>query len=144
MLFLCLLLALAVLILYALKFTEGGLDNIFVPGSLWKVAAIIAAFAIAYPMVGFRTRHLVIPGSYEELRPSVIEVLKAQGYELRGEKPGESMTFRARSPLRRFLCYFGEERILLTKTGMGFDMEGHVRHITPAASALEYRFRDSQ
>ena len=42
-LFLCLFLAIIVFVLQALGMTEDGFRNIFVPGSLWKVAAIIGA-----------------------------------------------------------------------------------------------------
>ncbi len=143
-LFLCLFLAIIVFVLQALGMTEDGFRNIFVPGSLWKVAAIIGAFAVAYPAVGFQTRHIQVPGAYEELRSDIIAVMETRGYVLKKEVPGEKMVFRSRSLGRRILRYFGEEAITLTKTAAGFDMEGHVRDITPVGSALEYRFSGSE
>ena len=95
-LFLCLFLAIIVFVLQALGMTEDGFRNIFVPGSLWKVAAIIGAFAVAYPAVGFQTRHIQVPGAYEELRSDVIAVMETRGYVLKKEVPGEKMVFRSR------------------------------------------------
>ena len=102
-LFLCLFLAIIVFVLQALGMTEDGFRNIFVPGSLWKVAAIIGAFAVAYPAVGFQTRHIQVPGAYEELRSDIIAVMETRGYVLKKEIPGEKMVFRSRSLGRRIL-----------------------------------------
>lgn len=117
------------------------LDEIFKDGagSLWKIAAIIAVFAAIYPHLGFGRRNALVPGSYEEIRDGVIDVMHQRGYVLEDEKD-QNLKFRLQSPVMR-LTRMLEDRVTFERIGTGFELEGPVKDLVRIVSALESRFR---
>jgi hypothetical protein len=73
-------------------------------------------------------------GSFEELRPAAVEMMKASGYILEKEAEG-SLSFRRRSPLSRAMKMF-EDRISFTHALGGWNIEGHSRDVMVIASKL--------
>lgn len=110
----------------------------------WKSVAYIAvlfgAVAAFYPIFGFITKDVVIPGGYSDIRDGVVEVMESRGYRLESEE-GEDMTFRLRSKVSAIFKML-EDRITLTRTEGGFAAEGLTKEVVRIAGALEYRFRD--
>lgn len=139
--YLAIILCIFIILLSVFGLVGTSLNDIFKDGasSLWKIAGIIAAFAAIYPRLGFGTRNVFVPGSYQEIRPGVIEVMHDHGYVLEDED-GENLKFRLRSPVLR-LTRMGEDRITFTRTAAGFDLEGPTKDLVRLVSALEYRFR---
>lgn len=117
------------------------LDDIFRDGadSLWKIAGIIAVFALLYPRLGFGTRDAFVPGAYPEIREGVVEVMHDRGYVLEAEE-GENLKFRLRSPVLRITRML-EDRVTFTRIHTGFELEGPVKDLVRIAGALETRFR---
>ncbi|MCR5519118.1 MAG: hypothetical protein K6F21_02185 [Bacteroidales bacterium] len=139
--YLAIMLCIFIVLLSLFGLVGSSVDDIFRDGanSLWKIAGIIAVFALIYPRLGFGTRNALVPGSYEEIRSGVVDVMHNRGYVLESEK-GEDLTFRLQSPVMRVTRMF-EDRITFTRTGTGFELEGPVKDLVRIASALESRFR---
>lgn len=128
------------IVLYAmvlLKFTDGNIQTMFRNGydSLWMIAGMLAFFSAIYPKFGFSTRKAIVPGAYGEIRDAVIDVMDSHGYKLEKEE-GENLSFRLRSPLSR-ISRMTEDRITLTRTVSGFDLEGLTRDVVRLRPALE-------
>ena len=66
--------------------------------------------------------------------------MEERGYTLESENDG-TMTFRSRSVLNR-IFRLGEDRVTVTKTLGGFEVEGLARDIVRIVFALEYKLRD--
>ena len=111
-------------------------------GSVAKIAIVFAAISAIYPIFGYRKVLAGVLGELDGLRGDVVSYMEERGYRLESES-GEVMTFRSRSPLNRFFRVW-EDRITVTKTLGGFDIEGLSRDVTHIASALEYKFRNSE
>lgn len=135
-LYLFIILSLMIAVLTALNLVESDLDKLFVNGrdSLWQIALLMAVFAAIYPRFGYTTRFVPMAGSFEELRPSAVEMMKASGYVLEKEAEG-SLSFRRRSPLSRAMKMF-EDRISFTHALGGWNIEGHSRDVMVIASKL--------
>ena len=56
------------------------------------------------------------------------------------DETGENLKFRLRSPVMRLFRML-EDRVTLTRTATGFELEGPVKDLVRIVSALEYRFR---
>ena len=135
-LYLFIILSLMIAVLMALNLVESDLDKLFVNGrdSLWQIALLMAVFAAIYPRFGYTTRFVPMAGSFEELRPAAVEMMKASGYILEKEAEG-SLSFRRRSPLSRAMKMF-EDRISFTHVLGGWNIEGHSRDVMVIASKL--------
>ena len=135
-LYLFIILSLMIAVLMALNLVESDLDKLFVNGrdSLWQIALLMAVFAAIYPRFGYTTRFVPMAGSFEELRPAAVEMMKTSGYILEKEAEG-SLSFRRRSPLSRAMKMF-EDRISFTHALGGWNIEGHSRDVMVIASKL--------
>ena len=135
--YLIIILAIIILALVLTGFVEADLSRMFVNGydSLWQMALIMLAFALIYPRFGFSKRMAHISGSPEELRPGILRVMEALGYKLEGETEGK-FNFRRRSGLSRVLK-MGEDRITLSSTAGGYEVEGLTRDLARIVSALD-------
>lgn len=135
-LYLFIILSLMIAVLMTLNLVESDLDKLFVNGrdSLWQIALLMAVFAAIYPRFGYTTRFVPMAGSFEELRPGAVEMMKASGYVLEKEAEG-SLSFRRRSPLSRAMKMF-EDRISFTHALGGWNIEGHSRDVMVIASKL--------
>ena len=135
--YLIIILALIILALVLTGFVEADLSKMFVNGydSLWQIALIMLAFALIYPRFGFSKRMAHITGSPEELRPDILRVMEVLGYKLESEKEG-SFCFRRRSALSRVLKMC-EDRITISPSAGGMEVEGLTRDLTRIVSALD-------
>ena len=135
--YLALMLVVFILVLSMLGLVGSTPEDIFRDGtrSLWQIAGICAVFALIYPRLAFGRRTAHVSGSYEELRQPVVDAMHARGYILESEAE-ESMTFRQKSPVVRLFQMF-EDRVTLTKTLVGFELEGQNKALVRVVSALE-------
>ena len=135
--YLIILLTLIILALVLTGFVEADLSKMFVNGydSLWQIALIMLAFALLYPRFGFSKRTAHLYGSPEELRPDVMKVMDGLGYSLESEQDGV-FAFRRRSGLSRALKMW-EDRITVSPTGAGLEVEGLTRDLARVVSGLE-------
>ena len=135
--YLLVLLAVIILALVLTGFVEADLSKMFINGydSLWQIALLMLVFALFYPRFGFSKRTAHVYGSPEELRPDVMKVMESLGYRLESEKDGGSQFVR-RSGFSRALKMW-EDRITLTPTGTGMEVEGLTRDLSRIVSGLE-------
>jgi len=135
--YLMILLTLIILALVLTGFVEADLSKMFVNGydSLWQIALIMLGFAAIYPRFGFSKRTAHLYGSPEEIRPDVLRVMEVLGYRLENEKDG-TWSFLRRSGVSRALKMW-EDRITLTPSGAGLEVEGLTRDLARVVSALE-------
>ena len=135
--YLLILLVVIILALVLTGFVEADLSKMFVNGydSLWQIALIMLVFALVYPRFGFSKRTAHIYGSPEELRPDIMKVMEHLGYRLENEGEGK-FTFLRRSGFSRALKMW-EDRITLSPTGAGMEVEGLTRDLSRVVSALE-------
>lgn len=135
--YLLILLVIIILALVLTGFVEADLSKMFINGydSLWQIALIMLVFALFYPRFGFSKRTAHIYGSPEELRATIIKVMEGLGYGLESEEGG-AYKFRRRSGFSRALKMW-EDRITLSPTGAGMEVEGLTRDLSRVVSALE-------
>lgn len=136
-LYLAIILVIVLSALVLLKFVDGDINTMFRNGydSLWQIAAMLAVFAALYPKFGFTSRKAIIPGSYSEIRQATIDIMESRGYRLEKEN-GEDMSFRRKSLIAR-LTKMTEDRVRLTRTVSGFDLEGLTKDVVRLVPALE-------
>ena len=110
--------------------------------SVWQIALMFLAVSAVYPRFGFCRRGVVIPGSYEEIRPGIVHYMAGRGYEVEKEE-GEDLTFRLKSPFQRFLKLLWEDRISFRRDRAGNYIEGRTKDVVRIVSGLEARFNGS-
>ncbi|MBQ9399437.1 MAG: hypothetical protein IJU27_02185 [Bacteroidales bacterium] len=139
-LYLVIVLALTIVVLYLVGWVEGDLASIFKNGydSFWQIGIIIAIFAIIYPRFGFVEKHAFAPGEYNEIRQDVIALMQERGYSFENEE-GETIIFHRRSPISRALKMF-EDKITVSHDATGFNVEGLSRDVVRIVSAIENKF----
>ena len=122
---------------------EGNIDAIFNGGTeaLWKIAIFFAAVSAIYPKLGFITRDIQVDRDLSTIRDEAVTFFKERRYDLESETP-YSMTFRLRG-IGGKLSKIYEDRIILTRSSDGYDMEGLRKDVLRLASGFEHRFRDS-
>ena len=128
------------LIVYALVLigaVEGDINSIFEEGyrSIGKIAIFFALVAAVYPKLGFISRDMPVNGSWSEIRMQVIEFMGERRYSLESESENKA-TFRLKGNTGRLTKMF-EDRITLTKTADGWQMEGLRKDVLRLASGLE-------
>ena len=112
----------------------------------WKsvgwIALMFAAVSLVYPRFGYSSRGLAVPGSYEELRPGILDYMQRRGYFLEKED-GENLRFRLRGFSARLSRSF-EDRITLTRSLGGFEIEGLSRDVVRILYGLEQSLKQKQ
>lgn len=139
------LLCLTISLLTVLNLSGGrGIEGIFSNGwtSVMQILLMFAGVSAIYPFFGFRKIGVLARGSYEELRPGVMEYMQSKGYSLESEKDG-LMTFRLRSIAARMSRFLGEDRVSMKKEAAGYSIEGLNRDIVRLAHGLESRLRQA-
>ena len=140
--FICVFVAIILLLMVLLHMTSSNINEMFKEGwtSVGKIAAVFALISAVYPIFGYRKILAGVLGELDGLRDGVVSCLEERGYRLESED-GESMTFRSRSLLKRIFRVW-EDRITVSKTLGGFEVEGLSRDVAHIVPALEYRFRN--
>ena len=135
--YLIILLAIIILALVLTGFVEADLSKMFVNGydSLWQIARVMLVFARIYPRFGFSKRMAHLYGAPEALRPDILRAMEGLGYRLESETDG-TFTFLRRSGLSRALKMW-EDRITLSPTAGGLEVEGLTRDLSRIVSALD-------
>ena len=130
--------------LIAIGAVEGNIDTIFEDGynTLRKIAIFFALVAAVYPKFGFITREIETDRSWEEVRDTAAEYLKAARYVPEYESD-DTITFRFSSMAGRLTKMF-EDRITITRTPEGYYMEGLRKDVLRLASGLEYKFQKEE
>ena len=118
---------------------EGGVDSIFEEGyrSIGKIAIFFAVVAAAYPKFGFISRDMQVSGDWADIRQKTVEFLSERQYALESESTDKA-TFRLKGTAGR-LSKMYEDRLTLTKTENGWQMEGLRKDVMRLASGLEHR-----
>lgn len=139
-LYITVILFLIIAVLYLVGWAQGDFLSLFRNGSqsIVMMLVMMAIFALIYPRFGYSTQRARVPGEYEEIRQDVITLMTDRGYRYEKEE-GQIMTFRMRSVPAR-ITRVGEDRITLTHTLTGFDVEGLTRDAVRVKMALENRF----
>ncbi len=138
-----LILTLTMVIMAALGLVDPKPELMFREGmkSVWQIAILFGVVAFVYPMTGFRKQDAIIPGEYSDIRDKIIRFMEQRGYFLEKEE-GENMSFRLRSKFGAFMKMF-EDRVTMTRTIDGFEVEGMRKEIVRLISGLEYMFRNN-
>ena len=118
---------------------EGNIEAIFEEGytSIGKIAIFFAVVAAVYPKVGFINRGISSDKEWSEVRNDVIEYMNERQWDLESESDGVA-TFRVRGVAAK-LSKMYEDRITLTKSAEGYQMEGHRKDVMRLAIGLENR-----
>ena len=116
---------------------EGGVDNIFEEGyrSIGKIAIFFAIVSAAYPKFAFIRRDMSFGGAWDEIRNQTVEFMNDRQYVLESED-ADKVTFRVKGTAGR-LSKMLEDRVTLTKTEEGWQMEGLRKDVLRLASGLE-------
>ena len=135
-LYLIIILALILAILVVFDFAEGDISTMFVHGydSLWQIALMLAALAALYPLLGYSSRPLDLPGSDEEVKPLVLKAMEAREYKVRSDD-GHCIRFVKSSPLDRTVKMW-EDTLTFTRTAKGYSVEGRTKDAVRAVSAV--------
>ncbi len=140
----CTLLALILAGLLATGLAKGGPSELFRDGwtSVGQIAVLFAFVAAIYPKMGFSHKELAVAEDDAALRKGIAEVMEMRGY--RPEHDGDGrMTFRLRSRLNAVTRML-EDRITVTRTPDGIDLEGPTKDVLRVLSALQMRFRPEE
>ena len=142
--YICVLVSIILLVMVLAHFVSSDINVMFKEGwkSVAKIALVFAGIAAIYPLFGYRRLLAGVLGELSGLHDDVIKCMEERGYRLESED-GETMTFRSRSLLNRIFRVW-EDRITVTKTLGGFEVEGLSRDVARIVPALEYRFRNPE
>lgn len=137
-------LTLFIVILALLHVVESDPSRIFVNGldSLWQIALIVAVFAAIYPKFGYSSRRIYMNGSFEQIFPALEEEMQNRGYRLE-KRTGEDLTFRMRSTTAR-ISRLGEDRITMTRTLNGWNIEGPGKDVIRIVNGINSRFQEGE
>lgn len=135
--YLMIMLTLIIVVLIMTKMVESDISRIFVNGydSLWQIALMMAVFAAIYPKMGFTSRIAHLYGSLEEMKPEMLRVMDVLDYKLEKEEDGV-VTFIKRSPFSRLMKMY-EDRITISTTAAGMEVEGLTKDVVRIISGLE-------
>lgn len=135
--YLMIMLTLIIVVLIMTKMVESDISRIFVNGydSLWQIALMMAVFAAIYPKMGFTSRIAHLYGSLEEMKPEMLRVMDVLDYKLEKEEDGV-VTFIKRSPFSRLMKMY-EDRITISATAAGMEVEGLTKDVVRIISGLE-------
>jgi hypothetical protein len=123
---------------------ENNIDAIFEGGynALWKMAIFFAAVAAVYPSLAFIKRDITINGGFEAHKDDIIDYMKERQYELETSTENE-LSFRIKGIAGK-LTKMNEDRITITPTLEGAQIEGLRKDIIRFATGLESRLNQQQ
>lgn len=138
---------LTTLIIFALTLTgmaEGDIETMFKGGynAIWKMALFFVVVAAVYPKLGFIKRSISYKGEWQDIREEVINYFKDKNFELESESR-EVVTFRHRGLMNRLTRMF-EDRVTLTFTPDGIDIDGLRKDVFRISTGLEYRLNPQE
>ena len=118
---------------------EGNVNAIFEEGyrSILKIAIFFLLVAAVYPKLGFINRDIRSDRNWNEVRGTIVKYMADNRYEIETESP-EMVTFRIKG-LAGKLSKMYEDRITLTRTMTGWELEGLRKDAFRRASGIENR-----
>lgn len=133
-----------VYILVIIGAVEGNIESIFEGGytALWKMALFFAAVAAVYPSLAFIKRDITIGGGFEAHKDEIIDYMKERRYELETSTEN-GLSFRIKGIAGK-LSKMNEDRIIITPTLEGAQMEGLRKDIIRLAMGLEAKLSQRQ
>ena len=128
-----------VLALVLVGAVEGNIESIFEGGysALWKIAVFFALVAAVYPKVGFIKREIPVNREWDEIRDEVIEYFRDRRYVPESEEAGK-ITFRFKDVAGKISKMY-EDKLTLTRTPEGYELEGLRKDVLRLATGLEHR-----
>lgn len=105
--------------------------------SVWMILGVFAAVSALYPMMGYMRRKLDFAGSIEDLKPTLLAFMEERGYEFEKETEG-MICFRLRNKTSR-ISRTWEDRVTVSQSAAGLEMEGLRKDVARLANGLEYR-----
>lgn len=128
-----------VLALVLVGAVEGNIESIFEGGysALWKIAVFFALVAAVYPKVGFIKREIPVNREWDEIRDEVIEYFRDRRYVPESEEAGK-ITFRFKDVAGKISKMY-EDKLTLTRTPEGYELEGLRKDVLRLAAGLEHR-----
>ena len=131
--------AVIVSVLVLIGAVEGDINAIFEDGyaSIGKIAIFFAIVAAVYPKVSFINREISSGKEWSEIRAEAIDFMRERQWEVESETD-EAITFRVRGMAAR-LSKMYEDRITLTRSIEGCQMEGLRKDVMRLATGLEHR-----
>lgn len=128
-----------ILALVLIGAVEGDINSIFEGGysALWKIAVFFVLVAAVYPKVGFIKREIPVNREWDEIRDEVIEYMRDRRYVPETEESGV-ITFRFKDVAGK-LSKMYEDRLTLTRTPEGYELEGLRKDVLRLSTGLEHR-----
>lgn len=105
--------------------------------SVWMILGVFAVVSALYPMMGYMRRKLDFAGSIEDVKPTLLAFMEERGYEFEKETEG-MICFRLRNKTSR-ISRTWEDRVTISQSAYGLEMEGIRKDVARLANALEYR-----
>lgn len=93
--------------------------------------------AAIYPKVGFIKREIPVNREWDEIRDEVVEYLRDRRYVPETEEAGR-ITFRFKDVTGKISKMY-EDRLTLTRTPEGYELEGLRKDVLRLAAGLEHR-----
>ena len=131
--------ALMIVVLVLIGAVEGNVDAIFDEGyrSIVKIAVFFLLVAAVYPKLGFITREIQTDKNWNDARYTIVNYMAEHHYEIEIETP-EVVTFRIKGTVGKLTKMY-EDRITLTRTTDGWNLEGLRKDAFRLASGIENR-----
>ena len=131
--------ALIIAVLVLIGAVEGNINAIFEEGymSVLKIGIFFMLVASVYPKLGFITREINTDKTWPEARKTIVEYMYEHHYEIESENP-DTVTFRIKGIVGKLTKMY-EDRITLTRTMTGWNLEGLRKDAFKLASGLENR-----
>ena len=125
-------------ILMVARIVPSNVEQLFVNGydSLWQIALLIAVFAAVYPKFGYCSRRVIVPGSDEETKPLLDNVMTSHGYA-REQRADGKLCYRKTAAGDKLIRLW-EDRITVDRLVSGYELEGRARDVVILAGALEF------
>ena len=105
--------------------------------SVWMILGVFAAVSCVYPLMGYMKRQLDFSGSIADMRDAICAFMDERGYIFEKETE-DSISFRLRSPMNRLTRTY-EDRVTISQSARGLEMEGIRKDVVRLAMGLETR-----
>lgn len=105
--------------------------------SVWLILGVFAAFSSIYPMFGYIRRTLAVGGSVAELKGSIDAFMEERGYGFEKQDEGK-LCYRINGSMARLSRSY-EDRVTVSQTVRGIEMEGLRKDVVRLALGLEAR-----
>ncbi len=122
------------------KFVPADISQMFIHGwvSVAEIAGIVLIFSLLYPRFGYQSRKVEIEGEWPKVSERLKDFFANRGYRIETDE-ADKICFRSRQAGVR-IARLWEDRITVTPTLGGVEVEGPSKDLARIVSALEYHF----